>query len=227
MNSFRSHLWQAAKCGRQYFDDETEAQGKVTCLGSEHSDILQHNAQSAAGRRKAHPGLPCTLSLPPVPCGAFFGQREPSSGPPDVAFMKAHFHHQRGLPCISLDPLLLSGQKPTSPPPLCSLWEAGKGDSELREGQQKHLRQAREAPHLTLSFSQHRAWWVLEATPSSQDLGLTFQLPRAPACSRSPSPTGFTLCREKVKPERDCGLLIQSQRPRTSQLFRGSLINAA
>lgn len=146
MDSFRSHLWQAAQCGRQYFDDETEAQGKVTCLGSEHSDILQHNAQSAAGRQKAHPGLPCTLSLPPVPCGAFFGQREPSSGPPDVAFMKAHFHHQRGLPCISLDPLLLSGQKPT--PPLCSLWEAGKGDSELREGQQKHLRQGQGSPTL-------------------------------------------------------------------------------
>lgn len=84
--------------------------------------------------RKPRPGLPCTLSYPRPRWGLLW-----SKGLPPWAFMKRPFPSATGLPSISLDLSLYSGQK--TPSALCG--RARKGDSK-----QKLLRQAREAPKL-------------------------------------------------------------------------------
>lgn len=123
------------------------------------------------GRKPSPMPAPAPLPTHTFPGGDFFGEREESPGPPKVVFFESPFPSSTGFALYFLGTLVPTGQKTLSA--ICG--RAGKGDSELREGQETHLKQVQESRKTQhFSLSQKLAWQILESATELPGPGTKF-----------------------------------------------------
>lgn len=124
------------------------------------------------GRKPSPVPAPGPLPTHTFPGGEFFGQREGSPGPPKVVFLERKPISIINWVCL-LFPWNVGAYWPENPQR--NLWKGREGDSELREGQETHLKQVQESRKTQhFSLSRKQAWQFLESATELPGPGTKF-----------------------------------------------------